>query len=59
MALCLLALFVSLLEFSTVAALVARNMQKQADEVDKWGLRLIPALFVILNVGYWTLLLLF
>eukprot|EP00095_Tigriopus_kingsejongensis_P012268 maker-scaffold394_size185225-snap-gene-0.24 protein:Tk12268 transcript:maker-scaffold394_size185225-snap-gene-0.24-mRNA-1 annotation:"glycine receptor subunit alpha-2" len=53
MIMCVLFIFMVLIEFSIVSALIRRGKRNIADIIEKVGLVLIPSLILIFNLAYW------
>lgn len=57
MIMCVLFIFLVLIEFSIVSALIRRGQRAKANCIERMGLVLIPTLILIFNLTYWFWLL--
>ncbi|TRY62011.1 hypothetical protein TCAL_08429 [Tigriopus californicus] len=57
MIMCVFFIFLVLIEFSIVSAMIRKGQRAQADRIERLGLILIPTLILIFNLAYWFWLL--
>ena len=54
MVMCIFFIFLTLIEFSIVSALIRKGRKATADNIEHVGLVLIPIIFLGCNCFYWT-----
>ena len=57
MVMCICSIFLVLLEFSLVTALIRTGQRERAEKIERVGLAAIPAAFGLFNVVYWSVIL--
>ena len=53
MVMCILFVFICILEFSIVTTLMRRSLKSKAETLEAWSRLFIPTLFLIFNIVYW------
>ena len=56
MLMCIIFIFIVLIEFAIVTSLLRRQEIRMAEKMESFGVLLIPLMFLVFNMIYWSCL---